>query len=251
MKVKFYRLLLSVVVPCIIHADIVSVGDHLITDGSWLSRGGETMSQTESATWNKAGFNSDNPQWANLWTSAYEDYPLSPLVNLDDCIPGTTAEPIWYYPQGTPNGTNGDPSAYFRKEFTLEVPEGYASAACILQMVIDDDCVVYLDGNPILVDDDNMGSTYSFSDLGYYNRKDPLMFTIESGEHVLAIHAADGYLLSPHDYLYEVLAVDAYFTVATPVPEPSCLLLMLMGLSMVGATARNRAKKSKGASLMM
>jgi len=232
-------------IPVFVHADIITLGSHLITDGSWLSRGGESMSTEEADMWNQAGFNPADPRWADHWATAFEDYPLSSLVNLDECIPGTEAKAIWHYPEGIPSGKNGDLSAYFRKEFTLDLPDGYAKAACVLQMVVDDDCAVYLDGNLVLLDDDGKGTKFGYSELGYYERKDPLLLNVGEGTHVLAIYAADGSLFAPHDLLYEALVVDAYFTLGdgTSVPEPSCTALMFVGLSVVGLIGGRNSRK--------
>ncbi len=183
---------------------------NILSDGSWLA------SDVGAAGWQQLGFDDSG------WVAARAPYPNNPG------IAGSAAQPIWYDPTSSSNGTTGVTTAFFRRSFNLDIQPDSLPLIGQALLGVDDDYAFYVNGHLALLNNDG-----GFADLVQF-----VDFTnlLVNGTNVFAIEAVDGEWGNAHDRLFERVAFDARITT---IPEPS--MPLIVGLAL-GAAAVFRKK---------
>lgn len=171
---------------------------HIVSDSSWLS------SDTFSPGWELLTFDD------SAWVPARAPYPKLDGTYPPDFIPGTTGSFIWYDPfNQSYGGWEGVVSAYFRKEFTLDI-HSTDIVTGLAKIQVDDDYELYINGVLAFENKDGgYANTIDYVDVAPYLR---------DGKNIFAIHAVDGPWNTPHDHYFEDVLVDMTINVEASGP---------------------------------
>lgn len=193
----------------------------IVSDSTWLS------SASFSPGWETPSFDD------SAWVPARAPYP-KPGINVtpSDYIPGTTASFIWYDPLNLSDGGTGVVSAFFRKEFTLDL-SGSSSLTAMAKMQADDDYELYING--VLAFENKDGGIIDVVDTF------DVAPYLRDGVNIFAIHAVDGAWNNPHDQVYEDVLVDTTITIGPP-----ATILGTEGNDVLNGTARSEVIEGLG-----
>jgi len=167
-------------------------------------------------------------------------------LTYNTAINDTTAVFMWdddLTQNNQENGTTGSIDAYFRYDLDISGEFSHANRDNLKMAIAisaDDDFELFVNGIPILKDDDfnfNTGEDLGPDHIHTFNyRKGKLQDRIpasglfENDIVNIAIHATDGSLTDPIDYFQKRLLVDIKIGPHALIPEPSTLFLLLLGL---------------------
>jgi hypothetical protein len=117
---------------------------------------------------------------------------------------------IWHDPQGVSDGTQGPNTAFFRKNFDLDLQDPDISVSGAATVQVDDDYELYVNGE----------LAFENKDQGAHGPADRINIApyLRDGENVFAIHAVDGGWGSPFDLAFEEVLFDATIDIVA-VPE--------------------------------
>jgi len=204
------KMLKFVVGPAVVIALLIAlaansgyaVAINIVSDSTWKSYG------SAQPGWETLGFDDSG------WRKAYAPYPEYPGMPPTAWIPGTQAVFMWDWPyDGSPTGWNGPETSLFRKTFSLT---GYSIDSAQATVNADDNFVFYVNGTAVS-SGHLWGGPYTVDILPF----------LTAGENVFAIDAREygGWEWALFDALINVTPIPQ------PIPEPSSLALLALGLA--------------------